>query len=247
MLAEERFDEILKYVNQEGSITVQKLIEYTNASESTIRRDLNTLDKRGLLVKVHGGALALEHNAALKDSMVNVREELNREEKRKIAEYAASLISPEDVVYLDAGTTTGYLIDFLKTKGIIFVTNAVMHARKLVEKGYTVYLPGGQMKAVTEALIGEDTIESIRKFHFTKGFFGTNGIDVEAGFTTPDIREANVKRYACAQCKEIYIMSDSSKFGTISPVTFLPFEKANVLTAGEVGSAYEIYKNIIFI
>ena len=172
MLAEERMEEIVRLVQEYGSMTVQKLMEYTGASESTLRRDLNALDKRGMLTKVHGGAIALEMNVVVKDSDVILREELHREEKIEVARYAASLIRPNDFVYLDAGTTTGYLIDFLKEKRAVFVTNGVMHARKLVQKGYTVYLPGGEFKAVTEALIGEMAIQNLQKYHFTRGFWG---------------------------------------------------------------------------
>lgn len=251
MLAEERIEEILRLVHEYGSITIQKLMEHTGASESTLRRDLNAMDKKGLLTKVHGGAIALEMNSVLKDSDVVLREDLNRTEKMNAARYAASLIEPDDLVYLDAGTTTGYMIDFLTERSAVFVTNAVMHARKLVSKGYTVYLPGGELKAVTEALVGEEAIYNIRKYHFTKGFWGTNGIDLAAGFTTPDVREARMKECTMQQCSRRYILSDSSKLGQISPVTFAAFAEADIILAGEapekLKEQYRNYKNIIYV
>lgn len=245
MLAEERLEEILRLVQEYGSMTVQKLMEYTGASESTLRRDLNALDKKGLLTKVHGGAIALEMNSVVKDSDVLIREELHREAKMAAAKYAASLIRPDDFVYLDAGTTTGYMIDFLTEKRAVFVTNAVMHARKLVSKGCQVYLPGGELKAVTEALIGEEAIQNLRKYHFTKGFWGTNGIHEEAGFTTPDAREAKVKQCAMEQTEKCYILSDSSKIGQISCVTFGSFMDAEVIVAGKIPKDYQKYKHMI--
>lgn len=247
MLAEERMEEIVRLVQEYGSMTVQKLMEYIGASESTLRRDLNVLDKRGMLTKVHGGAIALDTNMLAKDSDVMIREELHREEKMAAARYAASLIGPNDFVYLDAGTTTGYLIDFLKEKRAVFVTNAVMHARKLVGKGYTVYLPGGELKAVTEALIGEEAIRNLKKYHFTKGFWGTNGIDVKSGFTTPDAREAKVKQCSMEQTKNCYILSDSSKIGQTSCVTFGAFEDAGIIVAGDVPQEYRKYKHMIHV
>ena len=251
MLAEERMEEILRLVHEYGSITIQKLMEHTGASESTLRRDLNAMDKKGLLTKVHGGAVALEMNSVLKDMDVVLKEELNRTEKMSAARYAASLIEPDDLVYLDAGTTTGYMIDFLKERNVVFVTNAVMHARKLVSKGYTVYLPGGELKAVTEALVGEEAIFSIQKYHFTKGFWGTNGIDRTAGFTTPDVREARMKECTIKQCSRRYILSDASKLGQISPVTFAGFDSAEIILSGEVPekikNRYRDCKNMIYV
>ena len=247
MLAEERMEEIVRLVQEYGSMTVQKLMEYTGASESTLRRDLNALDKRGMLTKVHGGAIALEMNVVVKDSDVILREELHREEKIEVARYAASLIRPNDFVYLDAGTTTGYLIDFLKEKRAVFVTNGVMHARKLVQKGYTVYLPGGEFKAVTEALIGEMAIQNLQKYHFTRGFWGTNGIDSRYGFTTPDAREAQIKQCSMEQTEKCYILSDSSKIGKVSCVTFRAFEDARMNVAGDVPQEYKKYKHMIHV
>lgn len=244
MLAEERLDAILRIVEKEGSVTVQSLIEVLNSSESTIRRDLNTLGKRGLLIKVHGGAIALENAGVIADSDVLIREDINRELKKKIAMYAASLIKPNEFVYLDAGTTTGYLIDYLLERKVTFVTNGIMHARKLASKGYVVYLPSGQLKPVTEAIVGEETIAGLRAYHFTKGFFGANGVDEKRGYTTPDIREARIKQCAVEQCAESFMLCDESKFGKVSSVTFAAFEAASVITAGNVNEKFYEYDNV---
>ena len=85
MLVEERMEEIVRLVEEKGSVQVQELIESVNASESTIRRDLTVLDRRGLLTKVHGGAIAIRNSGLHNDSFVSVREDINREEKSRIA------------------------------------------------------------------------------------------------------------------------------------------------------------------
>lgn len=249
MLAEERCEEILRIINETGSVTVQKLIGHTGASEATLRRDLNLLAQKGLLVKVHGGAIALEMNSALRDSDVTVRSELNQEEKKQAAKYAASLIGPDDFVFLDAGTTTGYLIDYLKVPAdqVVFVTNGIMHARKLAGKGYRVLLPGGELKGLTEALVGEEAIDNLKKYWFTKGFWGTNGIDPSAGFTTPDSREARMKQAAMKQCRKCYVLGDSSKVSAISLVTFGSFSSAEVILAREAGQPLKNFDNVILI
>ena len=151
MLTEQRQEEILRLLNQKGSVTLQELKEYFHASESTIRRDLNALDKRGALTKVFGGAVRPEGRVMLREEQVSQRQELYREEKNRIGRYAASLVEPEDFVYLDAGTTTGAMIPYLTEHSAAFVTNAVSHALHLAENGFRVILIGGEVKAATEA------------------------------------------------------------------------------------------------
>lgn len=159
MLAEERFSEILKLVNEHKTITVQELTELLDMSESTIRRDLTTLHKKGKLIKVHGGATAVNMAQYTRDESVAVRQDLNIDEKVQIGKYASSLIEKDDFVYIDAGTTTDFLIDFLTEQDAVYVTNGIMHAKKLTQKGCIVYLIGGELKEATLALVGEEAMK----------------------------------------------------------------------------------------
>lgn len=245
MLTEERFAKILSLVEGMGSVTVQQLMAELGASESTIRRDLNKLDAEGQLAKVHGGAILRNSPYSTRDDEVNSRKEKNRDAKIKIAKYAAGLIEAEDFVYLDAGTTTELMIDYIENRQATFVTNAITHAKKLAEKGFLVYLLGGEFKAVTEAIVGEEAVITLGKYNFTKGFWGTNGISTKNGFSTPEVKEAMVKCKSMECCTECYILADVSKFDQISSVTFAPFESATVITTQLSQAAYKKYKNII--
>lgn len=230
MLSEQRQAMILQYLEERRSVTVAELTEFLGISESTARRDITVLDKAGKLVKVFGGAVALESHYLAQEPTVAQKSEENQEEKQRIARYAASLVGPEDFVYLDAGTTTGYMLDFLEEKDAVFVTNAVAHAQRLAAMGYRVLLVGGTLKAATEAVVGASAARMLRDYHFTKGFFGTNGVSREAGFTTPDVNEALVKRTALEQCRRAYVLADHTKFQVVSAVTFASLEAALVLT-----------------
>ena len=223
MLAQERFERILEILREKQSVTVVELTEKLNTSESTIRRDLTELNRQGLLIKVHGGATAIKSVLSREEEVIT-KSKKQQEEKRKIAKYAASLINKEDIVYLDAGTTTEMMLDYLKEYDVIYVTNGITHARKLMNAGFKVHLIGGEIKAVTEAL------EQLDKYNFTKGFFGTNGIDLKRGFTTPDQKEAAVKKKAMEQCQKRYILSDASKFNVISTIKFADLKKAEIIT-----------------
>lgn len=229
MLAQERFDRILDILKTEQSVTVTELTQQLNTSESTIRRDLSALDEKGLLIKVHGGATAVKTMASMEEA-VTQKSRKNLAEKKEIARYAAELIEPGDFVYIDAGTTTELMIEFLMEKDAAYVTNGITHARKLMNAGLPVFLIGGEIKAVTEAIVGDDAMESLEKYNFTKGFFGTNGIDKDRGFTTPDLKEASVKKKAMKHCKQSFILSDKSKFHQISSVNFAAISNAIIIT-----------------
>ncbi len=245
MLTETRLNEILRLVNEQKSITVLEITKRLQASESTVRRDLTLLQKRGLLKKVHGGATSLEFGYTAKDDDVSLRMDLNREEKIRIAKYAAGLIRDNDFAYLDAGTTTELLIDYIEAGNAAFVTNGIIHAKKLAQRGFKAYMLGGELKASTEAVIGADTIALLDRYHFTKGFFGTNGVSIANGFTTPEVNEAAVKRKALEQTKDRYVLCDASKFNKISPVSFWNFEYATIITTGLSDKTYLESKNVI--
>ena len=230
MLTEKRQKEILKLLGEKGSVTVQELTEKLNASESTIRRDLTLHHQKGELVKVFGGAVQTESRINIREEKVALRKELKKEEKIRIARYAASLVEPDDFVYLDAGTTTEYMIPFLTEKSAVFVTNAVSHALQLTENGFRVILIGGELKAATEAIVGNEAYVNLQKYNFTKGFFGTNGVNRTSGFTTPDINEAMIKGCAMKHAQKPYVLCDSSKFLVSSPVSFGEFGDAMIIT-----------------
>ena len=230
MLTEERFNSILKILEERNSITVQELTKLLNSSESTIRRDLNSLHKMGKLKKVHGGATSINLKYDTKDDNISHRHTLNIDSKQAIAKYAGSLIEENDFVFIDAGTTIYYMVDYITVKNVTFVTNAVEHAIKLSKKGFKVFVTGGEFKNTTEALVGNETVESIKKYNFTKGFFGANGITKKAHFTTPDVNEALTKKVAIERCLKSYILCDSSKFGKVSSVTFANLCEATIIT-----------------
>lgn len=246
MLTKQRQELILELLDKRGSITVAEVKELLKTSESTIRRDITALHQEGKLVKVFGGAVAVRHKIMTQEYTVAQKREMNREEKQRIAQYAVSLIEPDDFIYLDAGTTTAYMLDYIGKSSATFVTNAVDHAKGLALQGNRVLLIGGELKGTTEAVVGNQAMQMLSHYHFTKGFFGANGVTGKNGCTTPDINEATVKQTAMGQCKMSYMLCDSSKFGNVSSVTFASFAGTIFLTDSKV-AGYENCENIIVV
>ena len=247
MIAEKRLARIIELVNRQGCVSLPQLVSELGVSESTIRRDLAKLDEAGQLTKVHGGAMRAREDYVLADQSFAGRQTLHMAEKRAIAAYAATLIGPNDFVFIDGGTTTECLVEAITQKSALYLTNSLPHAQHLLAKGCRTLLPSGDIKPVTEVLVGAETVNAIRRYHFTLGFWGTNGAGVDTGFTTPEFNEAAVKQISIEHTVRPYVLCDSSKFSKISLITFAGFKDATVITdrLGPGNDALRMAGNVI--
>ena len=238
MLAEERYAAIISILQKQTSATVLELTQALSISESTIRRDLVALDQQGRLKKVHGGATLLHTAYGRYETEVSKRCEEHVEEKKRIARYAAALIQAHDFVYIDAGSTTLYLVEQIREAKATYVTNGLEHARRLAAKGFHTFLLAGELKSRTEAIIGSGAVASLQTYNFTLAFLGTNGITVDNGFTTPDANEAYVKMEAMKHAQKCYVLADSSKFHTCTSITTADISDATIITGKGVEKEY---------
>ena len=228
MLTQQRHRIILDLLKEKSVIKIQEIIDLTNTSESTIRRDLSQLEEARFLKRIHGGAARLQ--GKLQEPSMIEKASKNLQEKRSIAQYAASLIEEGDSIYLDAGSTTKEMIDFLDVKDLAVVTNGFMHLSDLLNKGIKTYLLGGYAKPSTNALIGRGALEGLEMYRFDKAFIGVNGIHPQFGYTTPDQEEALVKQKAINLSREVFILADDSKFGEISFGKIADLNQAVIIT-----------------
>lgn len=232
MLTEERHNIILDLLREKGVIKIIDLMEVTNTSESTIRRDLTYLESINALKRIHGGATLPK--GRLIEPSYSEKEVQSVDEKKSIAKYAASLIEDGDSIYLDAGTSTYEMIQYIDKSNIVVVTNGLKHINALVDKGINAYILGGKIKNTTKAVIGSDALKSLEKFRFDKCFLGINGIHIECGFTTPDSEEAMLKENAIKHSRQSFVLADESKFGEVSFVKVADLKDAVIITNSEV-------------
>ena len=230
MIFEERAAKILEIVGRRATVSIGDLARAVGTSESTIRRDITELDHQGKLKRVHGGATRMSNPVITGEYDMQTKSGIHADLKLRIAKYAAATIHSDDLVYIDAGTTTMMMIPYIDAPGVVFVTNGFTHAKALIQRGYVVYITGGRLKLTTEAIVGYDAVRSIEKYNFTKSFMGTNGIDEKRGFTTPDIDEALIKEAAMEHSYVSYMLADSSKFRKVSSVTFSKISNACIIT-----------------
>ncbi len=228
MLTNERHEFILNLLEQKQTIKIQDIVDMTEASESTIRRDLTVLENRNQLERVFGGAVLPGRN--LSEPTIQDKSTRNLEEKDSIAKLAASLIQDGESIYLDAGTSTFQMIPYLKDKNIVVVTNGLTLVDALNDNGITTYLTGGLLKPRTGAFIGAQTMQSLKNYRFDLCFLGVNGFHPEMGYTTPDPEEAAVKRLASSLARESFVLADHSKAQKISFAKIMDLDGAVLIT-----------------
>ncbi|WPC40508.1 DeoR/GlpR family DNA-binding transcription regulator [Clostridium sp. JS66] len=238
MLTEERHNLILEFLERKGIAKINELVEITNTSESTIRRDLTLLEKINALKRIHGGATLPK--GRLVELSYKEKEVQSINEKRSIAKFAASLVEEGDSIYLDAGTSTFEMIQYIDKRNIIVVTNGLKHINNLVEQNINSYILGGKIKITTKAVVGSDALKNLQKFRFDKCFLGINGIHTECGYTTPDSEEAILKENAMKHSRQTFVLADESKFGEVSFVKVGDLDEAMIITNSKMED-YEGY------
>ncbi|MBG0916939.1 DeoR/GlpR transcriptional regulator [Exiguobacterium sp. PBE] len=229
MLTKQRHQLILQRLSEQKVVKLKELVDLTDSSESTIRRDLTDLEAEGYLARVHGGATLI----ATPDEEPTFEEKRDRfvDEKVAIARKAATFIEDGMSIYLDAGTTTQAMVPFLEGKKIVVVTNSLPIANELFDLDIKTFVIGGELKRSTQALVGYNARESMMNYRVDLAFLGMNGIDPEAGYTTPDPEEALVKKTAIELAQTSFVLADASKIGkrTFSRVATL--DAAQLITS----------------
>ena len=213
MYAPERQQAILGHARSVGRVDVNMLAESYDVTPETIRRDLNELERRGLLRRVHGGAIPVERFGL--ELPVAQRTSRNAEHKERIAKAALDQLPDSGSIIIDAGTTTVRLAEMLPAdRQFTVVTHALPIAAMLAERpNITLLLVGGQVRQGTLAAVGGWSQAGYRSVLADVAFAGTNGISRNRGLTTPDLAEAAVKQSLIASARRTIVLSDHSKVG----------------------------------
>jgi len=209
---EERVQGILNILAKEKRVFINDLCTTFSTSAVTIRKDLDFMEKQGLLKRTHGGAI--QYKPLFHGLSLDEKAKLHAEEKERIAAEAFKMIREGDVIILDSGSTTTQLARKMKeAKGITVITNAVNIAVELANCDFEVILTGGVLQKNSSTLVGPLADESLMKISADKLFHGVDGVDYEIGLTTPDIVEASTSRVMMQRAGENILLADSSKFG----------------------------------
>ena len=235
MLAAERQTRILEAVQQRGAVRVSELAALLNVSDMTIRRDLDTLASEGRLDKVHGGATT-KRSPSTEEPGFEAKWVRQTAEKNAIAAEAVKLVRPGSAIGLSAGTTTWTLAQLLTSvPDLTVVTNSMRIAELLhssSSRDLNVILTGG-VRTPSDALVGPIAVGSLEKLHLDVLFLGVHGMDLRAGYTTPNLLEADTDRALVAAARRLVVLADHTKWGTVGISTIARLEDADVVVTDD--------------
>jgi DeoR family transcriptional regulator, fructose operon transcriptional repressor len=239
MYAEERHQAIAGLMRENGRISVADLAERFGVTAETARRDLATLERSGLLRRVHGGAVATTALSMVEPGIAE-RDRVRAAQKSDIAKAATALLPQDDgAVLLDAGTTTARLASLLPVDRDLFVvTNSLGIAGRLAGVGrIELRMLGGRVRGVTQACVGDEPVRALADLRLDVAFLGTNAVSARHGMTTPDPEEAAVKRAMVRSARQVVVLADSSKLDQEQLVRFATTGEVDTLvTDAEAGA-----------
>ncbi|MFD1673482.1 DeoR/GlpR family DNA-binding transcription regulator [Alicyclobacillus fodiniaquatilis] len=211
MLQEQRYDLILKFLKETGSLSMQELIERLNVSRETVRRDLRDMEEKGLLTKVHGGAVL---NRVGEEPPYAVRTTAHQQEKQGIAAAALALVDDGDTLFIDSGTTAlAFAHTLIAKRNLTVFTHSLPVAVALSEYNVRVYLCGGMLRPGELALSGVIANRIAENLYVDKAFLSADGVSLEHGVTYFHLEEAELRRLILDKASKVIVLTDHSKFG----------------------------------
>lgn len=231
MLAAQRRSEIMTLLERDRIVRVSHLVNALGVSDMTIRRDLQALHEQGALEKVHGGAVVRAEPSTAEPGF-EAKSARQLAQKESIAAQAAAMVRPGSAIAVSAGTTTfAFARHLLAIPGLTVVTNSVwvadlLHGARV--PSHTVLLTGG-VRTPSDALVGPLAIAALRSLHLDTVFMGVHGMDANAGFSTPNLLEAETNRAMIASARRMVVLADSTKWGVVGLSSMATLSTASAL------------------
>lgn len=223
-LAEDRHKQIIDAVERDGGVVISQIAKDLDVSDMTIRRDLKFLEDRGLVIRVHGGAIP----AGVR---FDQRLGSNQHGKARAARKLENYIPASGIIYLDGSTTILNLLGKLKNAaGLQVVTNNVETFQRLANfNGVEPLLIGGRLDKRTDNLVGPLALKSLQAVAFEAAFFSARGLAPEIGPTEVTLEDAEVKDFVAGRSKAVYLAVDSTKLGVTAAGNWHPDKDSTVL------------------
>ena len=214
-LAPRRHDNLRELIRGSGVIRVEEICRRLRVSPATVRRDLDELEAAGAIRRVHGGAVSVE--SRLEEPLFDDKASIAAREKTRIAKAALSFVEPGDTIYLDGGSTVLEFTRLLRERtNVTVVTNSLRAAHELAGRGPRLILIGGELRRLSQTMVGPLTRGILEQLHVDKAFMGTIGLTLKEGLTTTDPSEAYTKELVMSHARQVILLADSGKAGKVS-------------------------------
>ena len=232
MLAPQRQTLILQEVSRTGAARISDLALALDVSEMTVRRDIDALAEAGQIEKVHGGAVAIFEASNISEPPFKATSMREQAAKDAIAATAAELVKPGSSIALMGGSTVFAMAKYIShIPRITVVTNSLPVSDYLHREGnqdQVVILTGG-MRTPTDSFVGEFTIAALQRLNLDLAFIGTHGVDIQGGFSSPNLYEAETNRSVRQRAKKFVVLADHTKFGKVGFSTFAQLNETDLL------------------
>ncbi|MDY0289932.1 MAG: DeoR/GlpR family DNA-binding transcription regulator [Sphaerochaeta sp.] len=230
-IANNRHLQILDALYTAGNVTVNALEELLQVSKVTIRRDLDFLNDKGLLVRTHGGAsLPPNQDIRLTDEDYAKKDIVHVQEKRRIAQKCASLLKAQDILFINSGSTTNLLLQSIAGKQIKVITNNAASLESPIDEKVEILFLGGEYLKHPRSFIGEFALTTLREMYSTHTILGTNGISLEKGLTTTVYQECSINQAMIQNTHgKVIVLADHTKMGVISNFISAPLESVDIV------------------
>jgi DeoR family fructose operon transcriptional repressor len=238
LIPAQRRERIQEYLAIHKIVRMDELYEMLDTSEATVRRDLEWLERDGVLERTHGGAI-LSQRMTLEPEYIQ-RAATNPEEKRLIGELAASLIADGDIVFINSGSTTAQVLRHIRGEaGITLFTNNLIAILETGDAGIATYLIGGEFQPHSNSVAGRFAIDNLRQVYANKAILGVDGISLIHGCTVPSNAEAELVKLMIERTKgEIFIVADHTKWGVVSNYQIASIEEIDkLITDAQIDSS----------
>lgn len=222
---------ILDKLQEQGRVRVDELAGLLDVSAVTIRRDLDYLNEHGFLVRTHGGATAIKYRQTLqKEPGFSEKGVVNVQEKERIAERAVELIEPNDIVFLNSGSTALFFLKALRDKRVRVITNNAAAIEVELDLMVELLVLGGEYRERSRSFVGEFALNALRNIYSTHTILGTNGISIEQGLTTTVYQECNINQAMIENTHgSVIVLADHTKIQRVSNFVSAPIDAVDVL------------------
>ena len=233
----ERIDSIIEFIYKNKNVTLDQICDDFNISKSTVRRDLSEILKDTNLKKTYGG-ITLKNKWGNKKYLTSFSERNieNADKKLAISKKAANIVEDNDVIFIDSGTTTFYMVDYLGNVNnlTILTNNLEVIFRAVKYKNINLISLSGTLSRETLSFVGTTSISTIKNFNISKAFMATTGFSIMNGVTNSSPLESDIKRTVISKSNKIILLADSSKFNSVSLMTYCNLEDIDILVTDKM-------------
>lgn len=234
----ERLDKILRYINENNKAGIDEISDKFGVSKVTVRRDLEILSNKGLVIKTHGGVMSIENKFSYEIPYSN-KSETNSAAKRAIGIAAAKLVDDGDLIILDSGSTTLEVAKNIRGNNLTILTNDIKVSNEIAHRnGIRLILSGGILGETVYSMTGIQTLNFFKQFHINRTFLGCDAIDLSLGISNRTLEEVEIKKAMIDAAEEVILVTDSSKLNKKVFCHVCDFSKVNKLVIDSIDDSY---------